>query len=92
MSDFTPAVPLSVRIPPKMRDELDELAEATGRSKSFLATEALDNYLSVQVWQVKAIKEAMEKIDNGSAKFISHERVGAWIESWGTDNELEMPV
>jgi RHH-type transcriptional regulator, rel operon repressor / antitoxin RelB len=86
-----PAVTLSVRISPKMRDQLEDLATATGRTKSFLAAEAIEQYLEVQTWQVKAIQEAVQNANSKTAKFIEHERIVTWVNSWGSDNELEPP-
>ncbi len=91
MNNFNPAVPLSVRIPPEMRNQLDELADATGRTKSFLAAEAIASYLAVQAWQIKATQEAVKKADSENAKFIEHAKVSEWIESWDSENEQDMP-
>jgi predicted transcriptional regulator len=86
-----PAVTLSVRIPPEMRDQLETLADATGRTKSFLAAEAIEYYLAAQAWQVKAIKGAVKKADSKKAKFIEHQKVIDWLSSWGTQEEKEPP-
>ena len=85
-----PAVTLSVRVPPHMRDQLDALAEVTGRTKSFLAAEAIQSYLSSQTWQVTAIKKAIKKADEAPNLF-EHGDVTDWLNSWGTKNELEPP-
>lgn len=42
-------------------------------------------------WQIEAIQEALQSIEDGTAKFVSHEKVSAWLDSWGTDNELDPP-
>lgn len=47
MSHSHPAITLSVRVPPESRDQLEELANATGRSKSFLAADAIECYLAI---------------------------------------------
>ncbi len=86
-----PAVILSVRIPPESRDQLEELANATGRSKSFLATEAIENYLAMHSWQVKAIEKSVKKANSKKAKFVKHENVSDWLNSWGTEKEQEPP-
>ena len=86
-----PAVTLSVRIPPESRDQLEELASSTGRSKSFLAAEAIEHYLAMHSWQVKAIEKAVKKADSKKAKFIKHEKVADWLNSWGNEKEQEPP-
>ncbi len=50
-------VPITVRIPADVEKRLGKLAEATARSKSFLAAEAIEEYLALQEWQVAAILE-----------------------------------
>lgn len=86
-----PAVTLSIRIPPESRDQLEGLANATGRSKSFLAAEAIEYYLEMHSWQVKAIQKSVKKADSKKAKFIKHEKVADWLNSWGDDKEQEPP-
>jgi RHH-type rel operon transcriptional repressor/antitoxin RelB len=82
---------LSVRILSKTRDQLDQLSDVTGRTKSFLASEAIENYLAVQSWQIKAIEEAVQLADSKDAKWIEHDQMVEWLNSWGTENEKECP-
>jgi RHH-type transcriptional regulator, rel operon repressor / antitoxin RelB len=86
-----PAVTLSVRVPLEARDQLEELANATGRTKSFLAAEAIEYYLATQNWQVKAIEKSVKKADSKKAKFIEHQKDSDWLNSWGYENEQEPP-
>lgn len=86
-----PAVTLSIRVPIEARDQLEELANATGRSKSYLAAEAIENYLATQAWQVKAVEKALKKANSKKAKFINHQDVSDWLNSWGTDDEKAPP-
>jgi len=86
-----PAVTLSVRVPSEARDQLEELAHATGRTKSFLAAEAIEYYLAMQAWQVKAIEKSVKKANSKSAKFLEHDKISNWLNSWGTDKEQEPP-
>ena len=64
---------LNFRVPPSLKEQLDRLAEATGRSKTTLAVEALQSYLEEQAWQVAEIKEALKEADAGN--FASPEEV-----------------
>jgi predicted transcriptional regulator len=86
MSD---TVSLSFRVRAKQAEQLDRLAEATDRPRSWLLQQALDSYLELQAWQIAHIKEGIEQLDRG--EFIPHEEVDAWLESWGTSNELPPP-
>lgn len=88
---LSPAVTLSVRVPSKARDQLENLANATGRTKSFLAAEAIEYYLATQSWQVKAIEKSIKKANSKKTKFIKHQKVSDWLSSWGSDKEQEPP-
>ncbi len=91
MAHSNPAVSLSVRIRVEVRDQLEELSDATGRTKSYLAAEAIENYLATQDWQIKAIKNGVKKADSQDAKFIEHDKVVDWVDSWDSKDEKEMP-
>lgn len=80
---------LTVQLSEDDRERLEALAEATGRSESSLAAEAVSEYLSVQEWQVSAIREAIGSLDREGG--IAHAEVRNWIESWDTDAELDPP-
>jgi RHH-type transcriptional regulator, rel operon repressor / antitoxin RelB len=80
---------LAVELSGADRARLEQLAKATGRSESSLAAEAVSEYLSVQDWQVAAISAAMKSLDRG--EWVPHSAVRDWVESWGTDRELQPP-
>lgn len=80
---------ISLRIPDGTRDRLDRLSVSTKRSRSFLAAEALDEYLERHEWQIGAIDEAVLEADKGV--FTSHEAVSDWLNSWGSEGELSSP-
>jgi RHH-type rel operon transcriptional repressor/antitoxin RelB len=84
-----PSATFTIRVDEADKERLEALARSTGRSRSFLAAEAIAEYLAVNEWQVARIKAAMEDLDRG--EFIEHDAVRKWVESWGTDNELEPP-
>lgn len=86
-----PAVTLSLRVSTDVKIQLESLADATGRTKSFLAAEAIQAYVKMQTWQVNAIKQAVKRADDPNAKFIDHEEVIDWLASWGDSNEKEPP-
>lgn len=56
---------LTLRLPDAMREELEDLSDATGRSKSFLAQEALRQYLEVEAWQIAETKAAIKEANAG---------------------------
>jgi RHH-type rel operon transcriptional repressor/antitoxin RelB len=77
---------LNVRLPLDISGQLEELVRATGRSKSFLALEALKNYLSAESWQVADIRQGVEEADRG--EFATPEEVTATFAKFGVKYDL----
>jgi RHH-type transcriptional regulator, rel operon repressor / antitoxin RelB len=82
---------LTIRIDDKTKERLEHLAAATARSKSYLVTSAINGFIEANEWQIREIKKAVKKADQPDAKFIDHEEVVKWVESWGTTKELAPP-
>jgi predicted transcriptional regulator len=80
---------LTVRVPTGTKKRLEALAKDTKRSKSFLAAEAISNYLEIEAWQIQQIKEGIADADAG--RMIPHEEVRGWIDSLGTRKKLPPP-
>jgi RHH-type rel operon transcriptional repressor/antitoxin RelB len=80
---------LSVRVPEELKEQLEYLSRSTKRSKAYLATEALGDYVKKNAWRAKELHEAMKEADKGV--FVSHEAMLAWADSLGTDNEIAPP-
>ena len=56
---------MSMRLPDELSDQLDALAAATGRSKSFLAGQAIRDFIERESWQIAEITQAMQEADAG---------------------------
>ncbi len=84
-----PSTTFTVRVEIAAKKRLERLAKSTGRSRSFLAAEAINAYLDINEWQVAGIKRAIASLDRGEG--ISHERVKDWVASWGSSNERPIP-
>jgi RHH-type transcriptional regulator, rel operon repressor / antitoxin RelB len=82
---------LSIRVSEEISEQLEKLAEATGRTRSFLALDALRRYLAQEEWQAQAILTAVESADSGTAKYAQHNDVDHWLAGWGTDAEGDAP-
>lgn len=80
---------LAVRMSRATQKRLESLSKSTSRSKSYLAQQAIEEYLKKREWQIKAIEEGLK--DAAEGRVISHEAVVAWMESWRTDHELPPP-
>ena len=79
----------TVRVDSRVKKRLEKLAESTGRSRSYLAAEAIAEYLDVNDWQVAGIARAIASLDRGAG--VPHQQVKNWIESWGSENERPAP-
>jgi len=53
----------SLRLSKDTKEKLQALADATGRTKSFLAQDAIEKYLELESWQIKAIQDGLKNID-----------------------------
>ena len=71
---------LNLRIADDMKQQLDALAQATGRSKSFLAVEAIHAYLQQEAWQVAETRLAIQEADAGD--FAAETEVQAVRDKW----------
>jgi RHH-type transcriptional regulator, rel operon repressor / antitoxin RelB len=80
---------ITVRIPSEVAQKLDALAVSTDRSKSYLAAQAIEEYIETQEWQIKSIKEGIESAEAG--EILEHSKVSEWVKSWGTDDEKDIP-
>ncbi len=71
---------MTVRLEDEIRDRLDQLAEATQRSKSFLAAEAIRAFVETNEWQILEIRAALREADAGD--FASDKDVAALSRKW----------
>lgn len=71
---------LSVRVDSAQKKRLEALAKSTGRSRSYLAADAIAAYLDVNEWQVSGIKAAIKSMDGNGG--VAHDDVKAWVSSW----------
>ncbi len=66
---------LTVRLNQDTKEKLEQLANATHRTKSFLAVEAINRYLEIEAWQIAEIEQALVEADK--ADFASDDEVNA---------------
>ncbi len=71
---------LSIRLEAGVKSRLDQLADATNRSKSFLAAEAIRAFVELNEWQIREIHAALREADAGEfAKPSAVDKVlGKW--------------
>ncbi|MBI4707801.1 MAG: ribbon-helix-helix protein, CopG family [Candidatus Omnitrophica bacterium] len=82
---------LTIRVDERIKQKLDKLAKSTARSKSYLVTNAIEDFLSVNEWQIRETRKTLQKANQPGAQFIDHKKVTSWLDSWGSKNEQEPP-
>ena len=56
---------VSVRLPNELKDKMETYAQLTGRTKSYVAMEALSDYLNWRIPQIEDLKTAVAAADAG---------------------------
>ncbi|MGK2953780.1 MAG: CopG family ribbon-helix-helix protein [Thiobacillus sp.] len=56
---------LTLRVSEEMKAKLDKFAQATHRSKSCLAEEAIARHIDLEAWQVGEIERAIGEAERG---------------------------
>ncbi len=71
---------ITVRLASEVKDKLDKLAHSTRRSRSFLAAEAIEDFVALNAWQVAEIEAAVAEADAGD--FADESEVAATFSKW----------
>jgi RHH-type transcriptional regulator, rel operon repressor / antitoxin RelB len=71
---------MTIRLESAVKKRLDRLSTATKRSKSFLAAEAIREYVSINEWQIQEIRAAVAEAD--AEDFASDADVKAIMDKW----------
>ncbi|HSZ63661.1 MAG TPA: CopG family ribbon-helix-helix protein [Terriglobales bacterium] len=56
---------LTLRLDAKLKNQLDRLSKSMNRSRSFVAAQAIQEYVSVNEWQINEIKKGLAEADAG---------------------------
>ncbi len=70
----------TLRLELELRRRLDGLAKAQRRSRSFIAAEAIREYVAVNEWQIEEVKKGLEEADRG--EFANDEKVRRAMNKW----------
>jgi RHH-type rel operon transcriptional repressor/antitoxin RelB len=79
----------SMRISDDLKKSLETISKISHRSQSQIANKAIAEYVEKNEWKLKAIQEAKKEADKGV--FVSQEAIIDWLDSWGSENELQAP-
>lgn len=71
---------ISIRTNPELVGQFNAMAEATGRSRSFLINQAMQEYIAREAWQVAEIQRALKEADAGD--FATAEEMAALDMKW----------
>jgi len=74
---------MTVRLDRDIKTRLEQLARATQRSKSFLAAEAIRDYVELNEWQIAEIASAIQEAERGD--FASDSEVADVFRRRGAD-------
>jgi predicted transcriptional regulator len=72
---------INVRLPEALHNQIEELAKATARTRSFLTIDALTHYTERESWQIRDIHEGIKEADEG--EFASDDQVKAVFAKYG---------
>ncbi len=72
---------MSVRLPDEVELQLGQLAQSTGRTKSWLANQAIQDYLAREAWQIAEVEAALREADAGD--FVPEKEMMAKFKRWG---------
>lgn len=75
---------ISLRVPRAIVEQLGLLADATGKSRNFIAVQAMRDFIEREAWQVAEIQQALKEADTGD--FATDEEVYAVFDKWGRKN------
>ena len=71
---------LTLRLDAKLKSRLDRLSKSMNRSRSFVAAQAIQEFVSLNEWQIAQIKKAIDAADRG--EFASDEEVEKKLKRW----------
>jgi len=82
-ASMTQSTTMTIRLDTELKLRLDKLAAATHRSKSFLATMAVKEYIELNEWQIQEIEAAIKEADAGD--FANQEEITAVMNKWSVN-------
>lgn len=81
---------LTMRVPIKLKNRLNDLAKSSAKSRSRLAVEALESYVDEQELQLAKIDQGIRDADAG--RLVPHSEVKRYLQSWGSKRKLSPPA
>lgn len=83
----------SVRMPDELLERLERTAENLRRSKGWVIKDAVEEYLAREELKQRRNQETLASWEDYQAgRVIEGDQVMSWLDSWGTEDEMEPPV
>ena len=82
----------SIRLKPDLEKPLEELATQLHRSKNSVINQAIEEFLTRDALEKQRWQDPLQALESArQGKVIDEDAVHAWLESWGTDDEIPPP-
>ena len=90
----------TVRIPKPLKQAFDEVASLHERNGSQLVREFMRDYVQAnakqasdhQQWFAQQVHATRQALKSGKQSSLPAAKVNEWLDSWGTDGELQPPA
>lgn len=94
MSTTTTTAPMSLKLDTSTRDRLTRLAHSRKRTAHAIAREAVESFVAREEARDQFAADALRSWEHyqETGLHVTHDEVSAWMDSWGTANELPPPT
>ena len=76
---------MTIRLELELKSRLDKLSATTRRSKSFLAAEAVREFVEINEWQIQEIENAVKEANAGD--FSTDQELQSVLNKWGVNGD-----
>jgi predicted transcriptional regulator len=76
---------MTIRLEPELKSRLDKLSASTHRSRSFLAAEAVREFVEINEWQIQEIENAIKEAN--ASDFSTDQELQAVLNKWGVNGD-----
>lgn len=76
---------MTIRLDDSIKERLELLSDVTHRSKSYLASEAIREFVELNEWQVHEVKAAIQEAD--AEDFASEGDMDSLVKKWSVDEQ-----
>ena len=80
----------SVRLSEDVRQQVDDLARLSKRSRSFIVNEAVETYMRGRADYIRDLDAAVKSAESGVGH--SGAQIFGWMKSWGMQKEIASPA